>query len=253
MAAGTPSRDPVGESTLELLDDFPAYAGFIWSRASALVDIRGRVLEMGCGIGTMTRLILGSPLVEAVDAVDLDPSYVSRVAREIGDPRVRALQGSAEDFRPGEGIYDRVVSINVLEHVDDDRAALANFAAVLRPGGEALILVPAHPCLFSTLDEGLSHRRRYAAGGLAAVARAAGLEPVSIVHFNPIGALGWWINGKVLRRPSLPAGQVAVYARLLIAVSSIIDRLNPLPVGISLIARLVKSSGPPLPSDGSHR
>jgi SAM-dependent methyltransferase len=237
------STDPVGEATLDLLDRFPAYARLIWERISSLAPVQGRVLEMGCGIGTVTRLILETPGVESVDAVDVSPRYIERVRLGIPDPRVRAIVGSAESFRPGEGIYDRAISINVLEHVEADRAALENMARSLRPGGSCLLLVPAHPSLYSSLDRNLTHFRRYSRDGLSALARSAGLEPIRLVHFNPLGALGWWLNGKLLRREALPERQVAFYSSFLIALSRWIDRLNPLPVGISILARLEKPAG----------
>ena len=232
------SRDAVGASTLELLDVFPAYTDLIWEKVLALVEVRGRVLEMGCGIGSISRRILQSPAVEALDAVDPCSEYVARVVREIGDPRFRAIRGSAEDFCPGDALYDRIVCINVLEHVEDDLAALRNFRRMLRPGGVCLLMVPAHPFLFSSLDLGLSHHRRYAKGALLELARAAGLEPGITVHFNPLGALGWWLNGRVLHRSAIPAGHVSIYARFLIQVSRVLDRLNPFDLGISLISVL---------------
>jgi SAM-dependent methyltransferase len=241
IRAAPVSEDPVGEATLDLLDRFPSYARFIWERVSRLAPIRGRVLEMGCGIGTITRLILATPGVEAVDAVDISPQYIERVRSGIPDPRLRAILGSAESFRPGEGIYDRAISINVLEHVEAHRTALENIARSLRPGGACLLLVPAHPWLFSALDRNLSHFRRYSRLGLADLARSAGLEPIRLAHFNPLGAFGWWLNGKLLRRPSLPERQVALNSsNFMIGLSRWLDRLNPFPLGISVIARLEK-------------
>jgi len=239
-----PVHDAVGEATLELLDAFPGYTDFLWSRVAALVEMRGHVLEIGCGIGSITRRILRSPAVVGLDAFDIEPAYVDRVGREIRDARLKASCAGAEDFEPEPGAYDRVVSINVIEHVEDDRAALANIARALRPGGEAAVLVPAHPFLYSSLDRGLSHFRRYSRAALAARAREVGLDPVRIVHFNPLGAAGWWVNGKLLGRTMLPAGQVSAYARFGISLSRFLDRWNPFPVGISLIARMVK------PADG---
>ncbi len=238
-AAAVPGPgDPVGAAALEILDAFPAYTDLLWRRCAAIAPVGGRVLEMGCGIGSITRRILALPGIEGVDAVDPNPLYVERVRSEIADPRLRVFLGTAEAFRPPGAPYRAVVCINVLEHVEDDAAALANFRSALEPGGECLLLVPAHPWLYSSLDAGLSHYRRYSRRGLEALARGTGLEPLRAVHFNPLGALGWWLNGKALRRRALPAGQVKAYSRFLISASRIADRLCPLPLGISLIARL---------------
>jgi SAM-dependent methyltransferase len=233
----------VGEATLELLEEFPAYGDFIWERVSSLAEIRGDVLEMGCGIGSISRRLLGSSLVRSLDAVDIDPEYLSRVSREIPDPRLRTICSSAEAFEPREDSYDLVVSINVLEHVRDDLAALRGFARALRQEGVCLLLVPAHPWLFSSLDSGLSHHRRYTREGLRSLAARAGLETRSLFHWNPLGALGWWLNGKLLRRPHLSRGQVAAYSRFCITLSRLLDRLNPFPLGISLVGSFVRAPG----------
>jgi len=231
----------VGEATLELLEEFPAYRDLLWERVSSLTGIRGDVLEMGCGIGSISRMILRSPLVRSLDAVDIEPAYLSRVVREIPDPRLRTICSAAEDFEPRAESYDLVVSINVLEHVRDDQTALRGFARALRPDGVCLVLVPAHPWLFSSLDAGLSHYRRYTRAGLEALAAKAGLAPRSLSHFNPLGALGWWLNGRLLRRPCLPRGQVAAYSRFGIRFSRLLDRLNPFPLGISLVGSFVRT------------
>jgi len=231
----------VGEATLELLEEFPAYGELLWERVSSLAQIRGDVLEMGCGIGSISRMILRSPQVRSLDAADIEPAYLSRVTQELRDPRLRTLCSAAEDFEPCADSYDLIVSINVLEHVRDDLAALRAFARALRPAGECLLLVPAHPWLFSSLDAGLSHYRRYTRRGLEGLASRAGLTVRSLSYFNPLGALGWWINGKLLRRPSLPRGQVAAYSRFGIKLSRLLDRVNPFPLGISLVGSFVRS------------
>ena len=236
------AADAVGEATLDLLQRFPAYSALIWERVSSLVPMEGQVLELGCGIGSISRLILASGGVVSLDAVDLEAAYIARLRGEVHDARLRAMCVPAETLVAETGRYDRAVSINVLEHIEDDVAALTTLAHALRPGGLCAILVPAHPSLFSSLDRGLSHFRRYTRASLASVARRAGLVPERVVHFNPLGAVGWWLNGRVLHRTVLPAGQVAAYATVGIWLSRLLDRVNPFPLGISLVARLRKPS-----------
>jgi hypothetical protein len=101
-----------------------------------------------------------------------------------------------------------------------------------------LILVPAHPCLFSPLDQGLSHFRRYRRRDIRRLAQAADLRVLRLRHFNPLGALGWWLNGKVLRYRALPASQLSFYSRFAMPISRLLDRVNPFPLGVSLLAAL---------------
>jgi SAM-dependent methyltransferase len=182
--------------------------------------------------------------VRRVKTIDMEPVYIARVLEEArGDGRLEGETARAEEYCPAAeaGAHDFIISTNVLEHVEDHVRALRNFRALLAPGGTALILVPAHPSLYSDLDRNLSHFRRYSRATLAGACAEAGLDVLRMRHFNPLGALGWWLNGKVLRRGILPSGQLSLYTRFAIPISRLLDRWNPFPVGVSLVAALVKT------------
>lgn len=102
----------------------------------------GTVLEIGCGSGEGTRLILDKFGAARVDALDLDPAMVARARRRLaryGPARVRLAVGSATALREAVGgqdaSYDAVFEFGIIHHVEDWRAALAEIARVLRPGG----------------------------------------------------------------------------------------------------------------------
>ena len=240
--------DRAGEETLELFRENDGYNQFLFESLCAMAGrpLAGRVLEVGCGIGNLTRQILARPGVTFVRAIDLDPAYVERVAREIPDARLSVAAAAAEEYCPAEhrtdeGGFDFVVSSNVLEHIEDHVHAARNIHNMLRPGGIALILVPAHPWLYSELDRRLSHFRRYRRRDVRGLATAAGLAATRVRYFNPLGALGWWLNGKVLRRAALPSGQLALYSRWAIPVSKLLDRLCIVPFGVSVLGALVRA------------
>lgn len=242
---GPPGVDAVGAETLELFRDNEPYSEFLWESLVALSPhgLSGRVLEVGCGIGNLTRILLRSRRVTYLHAIDLAPSYIQRVREEIADPRLQLTAALAEDFCPAEhatpeGGFDLIVSSNVLEHIEDHARALRNFRSMLRPHGVVLLLVPAHRFLYSSLDRSLSHCRRYSARDLKQVAGETNLTVLRLRYFNPLGAMGWWLNGKLLRRSVLPAGQLSLYTRFAIPVSKLLDRWNPLPFGVSLLAVL---------------
>jgi SAM-dependent methyltransferase len=238
---GTTALDEVGEATLDLFAQGDAYNDLLWRRLNALWGVRGRVLEVGCGIGNITRRILREPAVERVHALDQDPAYTERLVERFRDPRLSATACRFEEFAPPAlpaGVpesFDAVVSSNVFEHLEDDEGAMRRLARLLKPGGAALILVPAHRWLFSSLDRGLSHFRRYTLEDFRRLARASGLDLIRARHFNPLGILGWWWNGRVLGRSKLPAGQMRAYLRFAVGISALADRLNPFPCGISLL------------------
>ena len=187
--------DTVGEQTLEIFQENDGYSNFLWESLLALSDapLRGRILEVGCGIGNLTRLLLKEEPVTFVHAIDLDATYTDRVRRELPDERLTLSATSAEEFCPseyqGEGHgFDRIVCINVLEHIEDHLRVLTNFRRLLCPGGLALMLVPAHPSLYCDIDRGLSHFRRYGRGDFAELAKSSGLLLKAQRHFNPLGA-----------------------------------------------------------------
>jgi len=242
------AQDVVGEKTLELFEKNAAYSEFIWETLVGLSPdaVSGRVLEVGCGIGNLTRIVLRRPDVTLLHSIDLDPAYVARVRGTVDDVRLHLTAVSAEEVCPPEysgaaNGFDCIFSSNVLEHIEDDVRVLRNFRAMLKPRGVVLVLVPAHEFLFSGLDRSLSHFRRYTRKSLSERARTAGLEPVRIRYFNPIGAAGWWLNGKVLGRQTLPAGQLSFYSRFGISLSRWVDRYNPLPLGVSVLAALERT------------
>ena len=240
------ATDSVGEATLELFADASAYNDLLWHALRNLCPPQGRVLEVGCGIGNLTTLLLREPAVTGVHAIDPEPKYVDRLRNTLRDPRLDTSVCGIEQFRPPQdpaaldGSFDTVVSSNVLEHIEDDVGAVRNLRRLLRPGGHALLLVPAHRWLFSPIDRGLSHFRRYTTGDFRNLAVSSGLELVRARYFNPLAVLGWWVNGKVLRRSTLSAGQLRVYSRFLLGLTALLDRVNPFPLGISLLGHFCR-------------
>lgn len=100
-----------------------------------------RALEIGCGSGYGSRLVLERFGAASVDAVDLDPAMIHRAGQRLaryGD-RVRLVQGSATDLRAeldaDDGGYDAVFDFGIVHHIPDWRAAIAEVARVLTPGG----------------------------------------------------------------------------------------------------------------------
>jgi len=195
-----------------------------------------RVLEAGAGIGNLTEFLLDR---EGLTCVDVDPFYVERLSRRHGHlsnvsfhevdlgelDRCTALQ---------QANLDTIVCINVLEHIEDDARVLRNFFQVLRPGGHALLLVPANPRLYTGVDRALGHFRRYTRNEMTAKLERAGFEIVESRGFNRLGSLGWYVSGKLLKRTSLSSRQMKLYEWLM-PLAKLVERLPVLPP-LSLIA-----------------
>ncbi|MEM9657296.1 MAG: class I SAM-dependent methyltransferase [Planctomycetota bacterium] len=195
-----------------------------------------RILEAGSGIGNLTELLSGC---ERLVGVDMDAAYVDRLRRRYASqPSYAFYQTDLHDLIDMPELtserFDAVLCVNVLEHVRDDELVLSHFAKLLAPGGRLVLLVPAHPWLYSAVDRTLGHFRRYERQGLQRKIERAGLEMESLHGFNRLGALGWLVSGKLLRRRTLSAGQMQAYERLL-PVARGMERLSFLPA-LSLVA-----------------
>ena len=194
-----------------------------------------RVLEIGSGIGSFTRYLVGRDLVVATD---VNPRYL-RILGNTFDRHTRVdvepLDLMTFDPAPlAERRLDTILCLNVLEHVEDDQGALRRLHAALAPGGRLLLLVPAHPRLYGAIDRAIDHHRRYETKGLVAKLEEAGFRVEHTQFFNRLGVLGWYLNSVLLRRTKVPAFQLHLQNMLVPFLRA--EAALPLPFGLSLIA-----------------
>ncbi len=145
---------------------------------------RGRVLDAGCGDGSLTMVLLERGYhVVAVDASELAVARLEDKARDIGkgmklETCVAALERIEEPDESIEGI----VCGEVLEHLEDDLAAVKEFFRTLKPGGICVVTVPADQRKWSFVDEWSGHFRRYTKDSLTELFTQAGFH-VDIIHY----------------------------------------------------------------------
>jgi hypothetical protein len=132
------------------------------------------------------------------------------------------------------------VCLNVLEHIEDDGAALRGMASVLPAGSAIVLIVPAFAALYGPIDRNLAHYRRYSRAGLAALAARAGLRVEKQRYMNAAGFFGWWVNARVLRREAQSAGQIRIFDRYVVPWLSRLEEMMPPPFGQSIFAVLRK-------------
>ena len=173
------------------------------------------MLEAGAGIGNFTGRLVDRELVVALE---LEADRVEGLRQRFATyPNVHAEVGDLADpslLQLAHYQFDTVICLNVLEHIEQHVAALTYMHGVLAPGGRLLLLVPAHPALYSSLDKELGHYRRYREGDLRALLERVGFRVERRFYLNLFGVFGWWLNGRVLKRRLLPRGQLGVYERL---------------------------------------
>jgi len=140
-----------------------------------------RILEIGCGTGHNLPMLAR---FGAVEAIEIDPaardSASARLGRPGGDAPLPALPGIER------GSYDLVAVLDVVEHIEDDVAALAAMKSLLKPGGKILIAVPAHQWMWSAHDVVNHHHRRYSKSTLVKAIGDAGLKPTKLSYFNSL-------------------------------------------------------------------
>ena len=223
---------PQLEDTLRSMGEARRYNDWLFSRCAP--HIGHRVLDVGAGIGTFTALVAESAHVVALEP---DPTFAQHLTtRFAGDDNVKIAQGSATDLDPSAigKPFDTIVCLNVLEHIPDDTAALEHFHRLLAPGGLLLLLVPAHPFLFGSLDRAVGHERRYRQAGLRRLLEQSGFEIGNLQTVNPLGAAGWFVSARILKRTQIPDVPLRIYDGLVPLVRAL-DRIR-LPVGLSLWA-----------------
>jgi SAM-dependent methyltransferase len=205
----------------------------------------GWIADVGCGTGGNLQVLEHFGAVLSVDPIG--PALV--LAREAGC--TRTIQASADSLPLARDSMTRVVMLDVIEHIDDERAVLAECVRVLRPGGQLLLTVPAYQWLWSGHDEALGHKRRYVRGDLVAKLRAAGLEVVFssyvITFVFPLFA-SYRIFERALRHRqassyvAVPAAIDWLFTALLRFEGWLVEYGVRLPFGTSIVTLARKSS-----------
>lgn len=205
-----------------------------WIVEAVAPHLSGDILEVGCGTGSYTPHLARSG--GAVTAVDIDPAFVAearRVTESLPNVTVRHADATSD---PLDGLFQSVVMLDVLEHIEDDAGFLRRLADRLASGGRIVIKVPAIPALHNSMDRAVGHYRRYDRVALQAVAGRAGLHVAHVEHFNALGILGWWWNGRA-GRDVAPSNQIAGFDRI-VPAARLLDSLSAKRVGLSLVAVL---------------
>ena len=199
-----------------------------------------RVLDLGCGTGTMVIHLRRYGCTYGVDVDHEAAGY----CQERGIDTV--VQATAGNLPYADGTFDLVTMLDVLEHIADDRGALLEVARVLRPGGLLAVAVPAYRFLWGAQDEVSEHLRRYTASESRDRVEAAGLRVKRLTYFNtllfpPIALVR--LARRLLPRPKTvqsdfnvpaPGPMNASLAAVFAWESALVGRAN-LPFGVSIL------------------
>jgi SAM-dependent methyltransferase len=199
-----------------------------------------QILEIGCGTGHNLAMLAQFGTVEASE---LEPQARKLASARLGRPIAAAALPDLSMYRDSH--FDLIALLDVLEHVEDDHAALTAIHSRLKPGGKLLVTVPANRWMWSAHDAAHHHFRRYTKKELVEAARAAGMQVDLISYFNtllfvPIAVAR--LVGKLLGRESaddeMPAEPVNTVLREVFGLEAALVGRLPLPFGVSLVAIL---------------
>ncbi|HEY3198479.1 MAG TPA: class I SAM-dependent methyltransferase [Nitrospirales bacterium] len=197
------------------------------------------ILEAGCGTGGNLAMLASRGHVHATEMNIEAMSFA--VSRGIGDISAGRLP---DDIGFGTQGFDLIVLLDVLEHIDDDCAALRALRKRLNPNGWLVVTVPAYPVLWGHHDEIHHHKRRYTLKTLCQAARTAGCSVSYVSHFNfwlfPAIALvrlvrRWTSSTRPENLMIPPSWLNAALTGLLASERYFLGRRRILPFGLSLV------------------
>ena len=236
-----PDRLPMGGETMS-----PAMASaanyYAWIAAQFEPVLGQRVLDIGGGHGAHLEHIVSAD--RFVVSVDVSPECVREMQAKFKDRSFAAQCGDITDpvflERLTTQRFDTIVCVNVLEHIERDRAAVESMARILRPtGGRLFLLVPAHPLLYGTPDTLAGHFRRYRRRDLHDLVASAGFHAVRTRYFNGFGAIPYLVNSRILRPKTLGGPvdtQIVLFDRYFVPLLRRIESWVRPPFGQSVIA-----------------
>lgn len=220
-------------TSLELISELYNYNHWIFNKIRPF--LRGKLCEVGCGIGTITQFMLNHERV-----VGIEPSNASlKTARErfaahrnVEITR-RFLRECPCEAVPAGG-FDTVICLNVLEHIEDDVDALSSMRKLCDKKGRVVVLVPAHMSIYGQLDRSFGHHRRYNRRSLGRAFEASGLTVSYSTYMNLLGYFGWWWQSRVLHRNQIPVQSARVFNRMVPFLDAL-ERLLPRFFGQSIM------------------
>jgi glycosyltransferase involved in cell wall biosynthesis len=238
-------RDDAGFTTLRRVEVLHRYNRFMWELLQPFVG--RKILEVGSGTGLLTRHLARRG---SVMATDIDADYVELLRRRYADSPNVSVQlfdlAKSPDGSVPKASFDTVICSNVLEHTQDDGAALNAMHEALEPGGRLVLVVPAIKAIYGEIDRAIHHHRRYSREEIESKLRAAGFDVEHVSYFNMLGVPGWYLNSKLLRPKTVPGIQAKINDRL-VPLLRLERRFGP-PIGMSMIAVAQRAA---LPASGS--
>jgi SAM-dependent methyltransferase len=199
--------------------------------------IAGDVLEVGAGLGANTERII-NPQVQSIHCLEPDKALAARLREAVqGKEGITASVGTIEDV--SGRLFDSILYIDVLEHIEHDRTELARAAQLLKRGGRLIVLSPAHGALYSPFDREIGHYRRYDRESLRSCG-PAGMRLEMMKYLDCVGLIASGANRLMLKQRIPTLRQIRVWDKYMVWASTMLDRLLGYRLGKSIAAVWVR-------------
>ena len=196
-----------------------------------------RIFEVGSGIGNITRHLVDSgDLVFGIEpnqacSDELEGTFRNNPAFKCKSWSIEECNKEAlKDFQ-----FDTIVCVNVLEHIEDDIEVLKFFQSVLVEGGKAVLVVPAIPWAYGSIDKAVGHFRRYSKKMMSKAMSHIGLTVTHMKYSNLLGLIGWYDNGNIRKIIKQSDSQIRLF-EMLVPVYHRFEKVLPVPIGMTLVA-----------------
>jgi glycosyltransferase involved in cell wall biosynthesis len=203
--------EPYGRGMVNNLTGTPQYLS--WLTRIVRPSLGLTVLEVGAGIGNLTGRLMGRRLQYV--AGEKDPLYLHALRnRFLRTPNVTVCEIDPEkpsDYAAVEGKFESALCVNVLESVEEPASVLRALGECLTPGGAAIVLVPQCPALYGNIDRTLGHKRRFSRQELTGMLEKEGFRIERMHQINKVGALSWWVYGKLLGRKRINKASLKLF------------------------------------------
>jgi SAM-dependent methyltransferase len=196
--------------------------------------IGSRVLEVGAGIGSTTRLL--APLSIEWTCVEPDPIQAAEIrtwCERNNCSSINVITGTLKNVALNNR-YDTIIYIDVLEHIRDDRTEVNNAIELLKEHGKLIILVPAHQSLYTSFDRSIGHYRRYDKMQIESIRPDKATQLISC-YLDSLGLAASVVNRFLLKASMPTRSQILFWDKFLIPISRLIDRLIGYRLGKSLV------------------
>lgn len=200
------------------------------------------LVEVGAGLGSFSELIVSNHACETLSLVE--PSgemYQQLDLRARRMPTMRRVQVYHASFPEAAplitacGSPDSIIYVNVLEHIEDDKAELEAVYRVLSDHGRVFLFVPALAWLYGAFDERVGHLRRYGKDELEEKLRRAGFQIIVSAYFDLVGIAPWWIKYRLLKSATLEPAGVKFYDRFIVPAARRFESVIKPPIGKNVI------------------